>query len=156
MRMRGFNLIELLVVIMLIAILWGMVSGCVMGVAGARVNVPLPGSRQNMAMDSVNSQGSQGASEGQQVDGEAAVEDGERRARGAHQVMVSGDATNARSTDTGMADEASTVAGRETSGTVSPTQERAGSQIDVTAGGNAVRGELSRERDETDGEDQTE
>lgn len=109
------HLAILTTVAMLIVLVCG---GCAIGLAGARVSLATPFSDPNFSYDSVGVAQKNAHAAGAQFSGPggtAAQADPDTLAGQADQIVVVGnDASNARSTDTGMADEQSVVGGRET------------------------------------------
>lgn len=103
----------------LVAVAMGfVVTGCALGVAGARVSLATPFSKPNFSYDSVGVAQKNDRAAGATFSGApgtAAKADGETLTGSADQIVqVGGDASNARSTDASLADEQSQAAGRNT------------------------------------------
>ena len=92
-------------------------SGCAMGVAGARVSLATPFSKPNFSYDSVGVAQKNDRAAGAtftNADGTAAKADADTLTGSADQIVqVGGDASNARSTDSSLADDQSQAQGRQ-------------------------------------------
>ncbi len=124
----------------LMALAASCLAGCALGIAGARVQLATPFSKPNTSYDSVGVAQKNDRAAGATFTapgGTAAQADPDTMAGQADQIVqVGGDASNARSTDTGLAKDQSVVAGRETGEVdASGTRERSpGIAIPVAAG----------------------
>ena len=102
-------------------------NGCAFGVAGARVSLATPFSRPNFAYDSVGANQKNSASgavlPGKVAKTPAAAADADTESGGAADqlVIIGNDASNARSTDTGLSAKQGAAAGK---GTVSAPGSR--------------------------------
>jgi len=111
--------VKTLLMLAAIAVLTFIVGGCAVGIAGARVSMPMPGSRPVLVYDSTGVNAKNGTDNGAQLGkgglGDPGTStDGTRQGIADQAITAGGDLANARSTDTGLAKGQSVVGGRET------------------------------------------